>query len=125
MTLGDCELIAFSQTAQPERAKVFYRDVLGLKLEEENPFAIVFSAGRSMLRLQKVEAFTPLRFSSLGWKAPDIVALARHLIRKGVRFDRFEALVQDEFGIWISPSGAKVCWFKDPDGNMLSLTQFP
>jgi hypothetical protein len=78
-----------------------------------------------MLRIQKVEAFSPLPFSSLGWKVPDISASARQLIQKGVTLSRFESLVQDEVGIWISPGGAKVCWFTDPDGNLLSLTQFP
>ena len=125
MTLGDCDLIAFSQTTQPGRAKVFYGEVLGLKLEDDNQFVIVFSAGRTMLRIQKVEAFSPFPFSSLGWKVPDIAAFARQLIQNGVTLSRFEGLVQDEVGIWTSPSGAKVCWFSDPDGNLLSLTQFP
>jgi catechol 2,3-dioxygenase-like lactoylglutathione lyase family enzyme len=125
MTLGDCELIAFSQTTQAGTAKAFYGEVLGLKFEDDNPFAIVFHAGRTMLRIQKVEAFSPLPFSSLGWKASDISTLARQLIQKGVTLSRFEGLVQDEIGIWISPTGAKVCWFRDPDGNLLSLTQFP
>jgi predicted enzyme related to lactoylglutathione lyase len=125
MTLGDCDLIAFSQTTQPGRAKAFYSEVLGLKLEDDNPFAIVFCAGRTILRIQKVEAFSPFPFSSLGWKVPDISAFARQLIQNGVTLSRFEGLVQDEVGIWTSPSGAKVCWFSDPDGNLLSLTQFP
>jgi hypothetical protein len=107
MTLGDCDLIAFSQTTQPGRAKAFYGEVLGLKLEDDNPFAIVFSAGRTMLRIQKVEAFSPVPFSSLGWKVPDISAFARQLIQNGVTLSRFEGLVQDEVGIWISPSGAR------------------
>jgi len=124
MMLGDNEVIAFSQTTQPELAKAFYSDVLGLKLEEDNPFALIFLAGRMMLRVQKVNAFSPLPSCSLGWKVTDIRVIVQ-LSKKGVTFQRYEGMNQDEFGIWLSPSGAKVCWFKDPDGNTLSLTRFP
>jgi|SRR6476660_2725740 catechol 2,3-dioxygenase-like lactoylglutathione lyase family enzyme len=124
MILGDYEVIAFVQTTQPEKARVFYGDVLGLKFEEDSAFALVFLAGRTMLRIQKVSTFSPLPFTSLGWKVPDIRATVQQLSKKGVRFERYEGMDQDESGICLSPSGAQVCWFKDPDGNNLSLTQF-
>lgn len=124
MMLGDCELMAFSQTTQPEKAKAFYSEVLGLKFKEDSPFAIVFQAGHTTVRIQKVDAFSPFPFTSLGWKVPDIKSTVQQLSKKGVTFQRFEGLKQDELGIWLAPSGAKVCWFKDPDGNILSLTQF-
>jgi len=125
MTLGDQELMAFSQTTQPARAKAFYGNVLGLPLEEDTPFALVFRAGVTTLRVQKVEAFSALAFTSLGWKVPDIRAAVRQLTHRGVAFERYPGMSQDVLGIWQSPSGAQVCWFKDPDGNTLSLTQFP
>ena len=123
--LGDSEVIAFTHTTQPERAKAFYADILGLKFEEEDPFALVFWAGRTMLRIQKLPELTPLPFTVLGWNVSDVRAMVANLSSKGVKFERYDAMPQDEAGIWLTPSGASVCWFKDPDGNTLSLTQFP
>jgi catechol 2,3-dioxygenase-like lactoylglutathione lyase family enzyme len=123
--LGDYDVIAFTQTAQPEKAKAFYRDILGLKLVEDSPFALVFWAGSTMLRIQKVPELTPLPFTVLGWNVPDIRATLANLSSKGVKFERYDGMPQDDAGIWVTPSGAGVCWFKDPDGNTLSLTQFP
>jgi len=121
--LGDCEMMAFTQTTQPDKAKAFYGDVLGLEILEDGPLALVFSAGGTTLRIQKVRHFTPFPFTSLGWKVPDIGATVRQLRAKGVICERYEGMNQDEFGVWLAPGGAKVCWFKDPDGNVLSLTQ--
>jgi catechol 2,3-dioxygenase-like lactoylglutathione lyase family enzyme len=123
--LEDCEVIAFTQTTQPERAKEFYRDVLGLEFREESPFALVFRAGGTMLRVQKVREFSPLPFTALGWRVPDMTAAVRRLSQKGVVFERYTGMVQDDSGVWTTPDGAKVAWFKDPDDNVLSLTQWP
>jgi|SRR5215469_6169313 len=122
--LGDYELTAFSQTTQSERVKAFYGGVLGLKLEEDSPLALVFRAGRTILRIQKVSSFSPLPFTSVGWRVPDIKAVVRELSKSGMIFERYEGMRQDDLGIWASPTEAQVCWFKDPDGNTLSLTQF-
>lgn len=124
MTLENCELVAFTATTQPERARAFYCDVLGLRLEEDMPFALVLRAPNATLRIQKVNDFSPLPLTVIGWKVADAAVAARQLIARGVRFERFPGMTQDDLGIWCSPSGAKVCWFKDPDGNVLSLTQF-
>ena len=56
-----------------------------------------------------------------GWRSG---AVATQLKDRGVHLERFTGMSQDDLGIWNSPSGAKVGWFKDPDGNILSLTQF-
>jgi len=125
MTLGDHDLMIFSQTAHPEKAKAFYGDVLGLTLVEDSPFAIVFRSGRTSVRIQKVQSFSPSPFTSLGWQVPDICVTAQKLVAKGVVFQRYEGIKQDDLGIWLSPGGSQVCWFKDPDGNTLSLTQSP
>jgi catechol 2,3-dioxygenase-like lactoylglutathione lyase family enzyme len=119
-----CELIAFVATTQPEKARQFYCDTLALPLEEDSPFALVVRASNAMLRIQKVQAFTPQPFTTLGWKVADIKATAKLLRDKGIKFERFEGMTHDDLGIWLSPAGAMVCWFKDPDGNVLSLTQF-
>jgi len=116
--------IAFVATAAPERAAQFYRDVLGLKLIEDSPFALVFDLAGIMLRIQKVESLTPSPFTVLGWQVDDIESIIKALAQRGVHFEHYPRLEQDPFGIWASPSGAKVAWFKDPDGNNLSLTEF-
>ena len=125
MTLGDHDLMIFSQTAHPEKAKVFYGDVLWLTSVEDSPFAIAFRSGRTSVRIQKLQSFSPSPFTSLGWQVPDIRAAAQQLVAKGVLFQRYEGMKQDDLGIWLSPGGSQICWFKDPDGNTLSLTQFP
>jgi catechol 2,3-dioxygenase-like lactoylglutathione lyase family enzyme len=123
--LSSAELVCFAATKNPEAAKNFYANVLELRLIEDSPFALVFDANGTMLRIQKVQEHTPAKHTTLGWHVEDIRVEMEELIRKGVRFERYERLPQDELGIWKSPSGALVAWFLDPDGNGLSLTQFP
>lgn len=122
--LADRPVIAMIATTQPERAKAFYSETLGLKLIEDGWFALVFTAGGTRLHIQKVKDFTPLPFTAIGWTVTDIAAIAAGLERKGVKFERYQGMTQDDSGIWTTPDGTKVCWFKDPDGNTLSLTQF-
>jgi catechol 2,3-dioxygenase-like lactoylglutathione lyase family enzyme len=123
MTLENCDVVAFVATTQPEKARAFYCDVLGLRFDEDSPFALVVGTANATLRIQKVQAFTPLPFTALGWKVENVRAVTKQLLTKGIKFERFEGMSQDDLGIWVSPSGAMVCWFKDPDGNVLSLTQ--
>jgi catechol 2,3-dioxygenase-like lactoylglutathione lyase family enzyme len=123
MILQNNEVVAFVATTQPEIARAFYCDVLGLRFEEDTPFALVVRAANATVRIQKVPSFTPLPFTVMGWKVGDLAAVARQLEDRGILLERFAGLSQDELGIWNSPSGAKIGWFKDPDGNILSLTQ--
>ncbi len=123
--LGSHKIMAFVGTRDPDRARSFYRDTLGLRLiGEELPFALVFDIQGTMLRVSIVHDLTPAKYTVLGWQVPDIVATAKDLQQAGVKCERFPGMPQDELGIWKSPSGAKVAWFKDPDGNTLSITQF-
>jgi predicted enzyme related to lactoylglutathione lyase len=122
--LNTSKAICFVATKHPARAREFYEKVLGLTLNEDGPFALVFDANGAMLRVQKVKEFTPAKHTVLGWDVPDIRAKIKELEKRGVRFERFDGFGQDELGIWTSPAGSKVAWFKDPDGNTLSLTQF-
>ncbi len=119
------ELVAFVATADPAAAMMFYRDRLGLRLVAETPDALEFEAGERMLRITSVAAVAPHPFTVLGWKVPDIADEVLALAKRGIAFERFEGVEQDETGIWTAPGGALVAWFKDPDGNLLSLTQFP
>jgi catechol 2,3-dioxygenase-like lactoylglutathione lyase family enzyme len=122
--LGDQPLIAMIATTQPERAKAFFSDVLGLTLVEDGWYALVYMAGGTRLHVQKVKEFSPWPATAIGWTVPDIAATVAALAQKGVKFEHFDGMTQDAAGIWTAPEGAKVCWFKDPDGNTLSLTQF-
>jgi catechol 2,3-dioxygenase-like lactoylglutathione lyase family enzyme len=122
--LRDQSMIGFVATSDPDRAKKFYRDTLGLPLvSEELPFALVFDANGTTLRVTVVKQVTLAGYTVLGWKVPDIVAAAKALLSAGVRFERYPGMEQDGLGIWSSPAGTKVAWFKDPDGNTLSISQ--
>ena len=119
-------IVAFVNIRDAERAKAFYRDTLGLPLmEEELPFALVFDANGTMLRLAINPQAEPIGGTVLGWRVPRLEESVRSLAGAGVAFERWGFMQQDELGIWTTPTGAKVAWFKDPDGNLLSLTQFP
>jgi catechol 2,3-dioxygenase-like lactoylglutathione lyase family enzyme len=121
--LGTAKVVCFAATARVASARAFYGEVLGLKLVEESPFALVFDANGTTLRVQKVDAVTPAKYTVLGWEVDDLRSVARGLVTRGVRFRRYEGMDQDADGIWASPSGALVAWFEDPDGNTLSLTE--
>lgn len=122
--LGKSDLITFLATRDADRAKDFFSNVLGLHLVADESFALVFDANGIMLRISKVPDFTPFPFTVLGWRVPDIADKMRELNQKGVIFQHFDGFGQDEQGIWSSPDDTKIAWFKDPDGNTLSLTQF-
>lgn len=122
--LGDAKLRAFIGTARPDEAKAFFSGVLGLTLVEDSPFSLIYLSGGVTLHVQKVEQVVPPVGTALGWTVTDIAAVMQGLAAKGVRFERFDGMGQDEHGVWTPPGGAaKICWFKDPDGNLLSLTQ--
>ena len=116
-------IVAFVATTDPRRAKAFYAKTLGLRLVSEDGFALAFDAGGTMLRVAIVKTLQPAGYTVLGWIVPDIAQAVRGLVRRGVRFKRFESMPQDDLGIWSSPSGARVAWFTDPEGNTLSLTE--
>jgi catechol 2,3-dioxygenase-like lactoylglutathione lyase family enzyme len=123
--LTDNDPISFIATRDPVASRAFYEGKLGLRLVSDEHFALVFELNGHMLRLAKVTELTPAKHTVLGWHVSNISESVRALGARGVLFERFEGMNQDELGIWASPSGAKVAWFKDPDGNSLSLTQFP
>jgi catechol 2,3-dioxygenase-like lactoylglutathione lyase family enzyme len=123
--LSSASIMAFVATRNADKAKAFYQDTLKLKLTADEPFALVFDSNGIMLRVSKVQDLSPAPFTVLGWKVKDVAAEIRELKGRRVAFEFFKGFPQDDSGVWISPSGAKVAWFKDPDGNLLSLTEFP
>jgi catechol 2,3-dioxygenase-like lactoylglutathione lyase family enzyme len=124
--LGKYDIVAFVTIVDVDRAKEFYRDRLGLRLvSEAPPFALVFDANGIMLRLGMGKELPPVTGTVLGWQVPDIAVAVKELEQSGIRFERYNFMTQDELGIWTAPTGAKVAWFKDPDGNTLSLSEHP
>jgi catechol 2,3-dioxygenase-like lactoylglutathione lyase family enzyme len=122
--LANKKIVAFICTVKQEQARSFYRDVLGLTLVDEDGFAIVFDANGTMLRISIARELTPAQHTVLGWQVEDIVQSVKELAAAGVKFTRYAFLTQDEHGVWTAPGGvAKVAWFQDPDGNVLSLSQ--
>jgi catechol 2,3-dioxygenase-like lactoylglutathione lyase family enzyme len=122
--LEDQQVMTFVATTRPEEAKRFYSEILGLKMIEDRWHAVVFMVGKAPLHIQKLDKFTPQPFTVLGWHVTDIAATTKELASRGVKFERYPGMEQDSIGIWTTPDGAgKVAWFKDPDGNTLSLTQ--
>jgi predicted enzyme related to lactoylglutathione lyase len=117
-------LIAFVPTTDLSRARAFYAETIGLRVTDESPFACAFDANGTMLRLTPVRKLSRTRYTVLGWNVTDIAATVAALVAAGVSFVHYRGMDLDDAGIWTSPSGDRVAWFEDPDGNMLSLTQF-
>ena len=119
------KMIGFVVTTNPEKAKAFYGGVLGFREISDDDFAIVFDANGTVIRVSKAQTFTPAQGTVLGWEVDDIYAAIRELAPRGVRFEQFNLpfMKQDEFGVWTPPNGNRVAWFKDPEGNTLSISQ--
>jgi catechol 2,3-dioxygenase-like lactoylglutathione lyase family enzyme len=122
--LTTARITAFAATARAAAARDFYQQTLGLQLRSEDEFAIVFNANGIELRIQKVDAVVPHGYTALGWNVPDLHQLVRDLVARGVAFEKYPFLQQAADGIWTAPNGAKVAWFKDPDGNLLSIAEY-
>lgn len=116
-------VVTFLMTQNPEAAIPFYRDKLSLKFLRDDGFALVFDMNSVMLRIAKTRSFTPAPSTVLGWEASDIGAAVKRLEKQGVTFERYPNMGQDEQGVCTFPNGDKVAWFKDPDGNVLSISQ--
>jgi catechol 2,3-dioxygenase-like lactoylglutathione lyase family enzyme len=121
--LGTTKIVGFVPITDGERARAFYEGVLGLKFIKDDGFAVVFDANGIMIRAAKMKEVKPAQFTILGWEVTGIENAVRALREKGVHFEIFGFFKQDELGIWTAPTGDKVAWFKDPDGNVLSLSQ--
>ena len=122
--LGSNHIVAFVPTTDSNRARAFYEGVLGLKFVADDGFAMVLDANGIMIRVAKVgKEFTPAQFTILGWQVSGIEKIVAGLQAKGVQFERYGFLKQDDLGVWTAPGGSQIAWFKDPDGNVLSLSE--
>jgi len=120
--LGSSDLVGFVATTDLARARAFYGDVLGLEHVGESPVAQIFNVNGTALRVTLVDHAITAPYTVLGWSVVDIEKTMRSLEAKGVTFERFPGMNQGDLGVWTTPGGDRVAWFKDPDGNVLSLT---
>ena len=104
-----------------EQANHFYGEVLGLELSDARPYALVHDSPRGRLRITLVDEVRAAPYTVLGWVVADLEAEIGRLLVAGVTFNRYDGMEQDALGIWTAPSGARIAWFHDPDGNNLSL----
>jgi len=121
--LSQARFVGFAVTARPEAAKAFYGATLGLALLEETDFALVYDAHGSPLRLQKIDEVPEPVATTIGWQVADIAGTVRDLTARGVHFERFNGIAQDDSGVWTTPDGTRVAWCRDPDGNRISFAE--
>ena len=121
--LASGKMVGFVPTTDYDRTRAFYEGKLGFDFVSLDQFALVMSAGGQKIRIAKIPNFTPLQGTVLGWEVTDIQAVATWLRNRGVTLEKYPFAQDRELGIWTAPSGDKVAWFKDPDGNILSISQ--
>lgn len=122
--LESAHAVAFVPATDLGRARDFYAGVLGLEVLDVSGFACVFRVGGATLRVALVGDLSPQPFTVFGWEVRAIGETMARLAERGVGFLRYEGMDQDPAGVWTTPGGDQVAWFQDPDGNVLSLTQF-
>ncbi len=120
--LASGKLVGFVPTKNSKRAREFYEGKLGFQFVSDDQFALVMLAGKSTIRIAKTKDFTPAQYTVMGWEVADVEAMVKFLNGRGVTFEKYPFVKDQELGIWTTPNGDKVAWFKDPDGNVLSLS---
>jgi predicted enzyme related to lactoylglutathione lyase len=121
--LASAKMVGFIPTKDYDKARVFYEGKLGLEFVSLDKFAMVVNSGDHMIRIVKIPNFTPLQGTILGWRVENIESVATWLRERGVTLEKYPFVQDQERGIWTTPDGSRVAWFKDPDGNVLSISQ--
>ena len=122
--LTKADIMGFVASAKPDEAKNFYSGILGLELLEDNGYSLVFAVNKTLtLRVQLVEQSVPQQSTVFGWKVADIEEAVAALSERGVKFEAIGLPSQAANGVTTFENGDKVAWFKDPDGNTLSIAQ--
>ncbi len=116
-------MMGFVITTDYDKARVFYEGKLGFEFVSVDQFALVVRAGKTAIRISKLKDFKPAQYTVLGWEVDDIEAIVAWLAKRGIAFEKYPFVQDKERGIWTTPDGSKVAWFKDPDGNVLSVSQ--
>src|SRR5262245_291308 len=117
------KMVGFLLTKDYDKARAFYERSLGAEFVSLDQFALVVSIGGHHIRISKSPNFVPLHSTVLGWEVPDIERVVDALTQHGVTFEKYPFVQDKERGIWSAPGGSKIAWFKDPDGNVLSISQ--
>ncbi len=121
--LATAKMIGFVPTTDSKRARDFYEGKLGFQFVNDDQFALVMRAGDNLVRVAKAGKFTPAPYTVLGWEVTKIQDEVRALAARGIVFEKYPFVQDQETGIWTTPNGDRVAWFKDPDGNVLSLSE--
>jgi len=121
--LASAKIIGFLFTKDYDRTREFFEKKLGLQFVSLDTYALVMRSGETMIRIGKIPDFHPAQATVLGWEVPDIRAAVNWLKDRGVAFEKYPFMKDQESGIWTAPGGDQVAWFKDPDGNVLSVSQ--
>jgi catechol 2,3-dioxygenase-like lactoylglutathione lyase family enzyme len=117
------KLVGFLLTKDYDQARAFFEDKLGFQFGSVDQYALVMRAGETSIRITKNSNFTPIQGTVLGWEVQNIEAVVMWLKGRSVAFEKYPFVQDKELGIWTTPTGDKVAWFKDPDGNILSVSQ--
>lgn len=121
--LDTAKMMGFIHTLDYQKARSFYEGQLGFPVVSLDDFALVVRAGKHLIRIVKLPEFKALRSTVLGWQVENIEAAVDWLLKRGVVFEKYPFVQDRERGIWTAPGGDRVAWFKDPDGNVLSVSQ--
>jgi catechol 2,3-dioxygenase-like lactoylglutathione lyase family enzyme len=121
--LASSKIIGFVPTKDSTKARAFYEGKLGFQFVSDDTFALVLRAGETMIRLAKAQDFAPAKYTVLGWEVSNIQEIVAWLQKREVVFEKYPWVTDKERGIWTAPTGDKIAWFKDPDGNVLSVSQ--
>ena len=122
-TLASSHISGFAPTADSKKARQFYEGTLGLTFEHEDEYVIVFRTDHAMIVMHKLKELQPAHYTVMGWEVADIKKTVSGLTDSGVVFEKYKWMQQDDLGIWKTPADGSVAWFKDPDGNILSVSQ--
>jgi catechol 2,3-dioxygenase-like lactoylglutathione lyase family enzyme len=123
--LSDAPTTAFLGATDLARAREFFEGLLGLRVVSEDSFALVLRSANGLVRVTQVQQTANAPYTVLGWDVAEIESEVRALSARGLAFTRYPGMGQDELGIWTAPSGSRIAWFRDPDGNVLSVAQHP
>lgn len=124
MNLAEAELQTLVWSANIALSEAFYSDVLGLPLTGRSHGALVYRVGAGSLRISPVPSTTPSEHTVFGFEVDDVDEAVAGLTAKGVEFERFPGFSHDVAGVWTAPDKTKVAWFRDPDGNLISLVRY-
>jgi catechol 2,3-dioxygenase-like lactoylglutathione lyase family enzyme len=117
------KMVGFVLTRDYQQARAFYEGKLGCEFVSLDQYALVMRLGGHQIRIAKAPSLSPLQSTVLGWEVRDIEAVAAWLKNQGVALEKYPFIQDRELGIWTAPGGDRVAWFKDPDGNVLSVSQ--